>query len=158
MTAFFDSTVHSVWRTTTFSTRTTRTTRLSHDYAGSLTKKASDIFLSPLNKMQKSTGQFTLSGGQAPSPLVRLVRLDSITRSLFPTRQARKFLSPLNEMQMSTRTTRLPLHGVPCQQDKPQNFYRSLNEMQMSTPQFILSTRIMSTALDNPLLNWIYYI
>ena len=33
-------------------------------------------FLSLLNEMQKSTRQFTLSSGQALSPLVRLVRLD----------------------------------------------------------------------------------
>ena len=39
------------------------------------TKQASK-FISPFNEMQKSTGQFTPSGGQALSPLVRLVRLD----------------------------------------------------------------------------------
>ena len=77
------------------------------------------FFIERRDKMQKSTGQFTQSGGQALSPLVRLVRLGSITRSPLPTRQARKFLSPLNEMQMSTG-------------------------------KFTLSTRIMSTVLENP--------
>ena len=46
----------------------------------------------------------------------------NFTRSPLPTRQARKFLSPLNQMQKSTG----------------------------QFTQFTLSTRIMSTVLDNP--------
>ena len=66
---------------------------------GLLQKRQATKFLSPLKEMQKSTGQFNLSSGQALSPLVQL---DSITWSSLPIRQARKFLSPLNEMQKST--------------------------------------------------------
>ena len=121
-----------------------------------------------------STRQFTLSGGQALSPLVQLVRLDSITRSLLPTRQARKFLSPFNEMQLSTRQltlsggqalsplvrlVRLDYHYTESLANKTSHkISKSSNEMQMSTRQFTLSTRIMSTVLDSPLLKLIGYI
>ena len=109
-------------------------------------------FLSPLNEMQMSTRQFTQSGEQAFSPLVRLVRLDSITQSLLPTRQAGKFLSPLKEMQMSTRQftlsggqelsplVRLDYHTrglLPTRQAT--KFLSPLNEMQTSTRRFSLS-------------------
>ena len=124
------------------------------------------FFIERRDKMQKSTGQFTQSGGQALSPLVRLVRLGSITRSPLPTRQARKFVSPLNEMQMSTRQFTLsggqaisPLVRLvrldsitrsPLPTRQARKFLSPLNEMQMSTRQFTLSTRIMSPVLDNP--------
>ena len=47
-------------------------------------------FQSPFNQMQKSTGQFTPSCGQALSPLVRLVRLDYLYTESFANTTSQK--------------------------------------------------------------------
>ena len=79
-------------------------------------------FLNPLNEMQMSTRQFTLSSGHA---------------STFSTRTA--------------RTTRLPLHGVSYQQDKLENFQVPLMRCQNPLDNLLRPLGIMSTVWDNPL-------
>ena len=79
-------------------------------------------FLNPLNEMQMSTRQFTLSSGRA---------------STFSTRTA--------------RTTRLPLHGVSYQQDKLENFQVPLMRCQNPLDSLLRPLGIMSTVWDNPL-------
>ena len=74
---------------------------------GLLPTKQATKFPSLLNEMQKSTRQFTLSGGQALHEhfVHSYGSYDSttITRGLLPTKQATKFLSLPNEMQKSAR-------------------------------------------------------
>ena len=121
--------------------------------------------LSSLNDMHLLTGQI-MSGKQALSPLDMYESYNCAlnTRSVLPTRQASKFLcdsicrldsslclADEHFLKLYGSYDSTTIHGVSANKTSDK-ISKSPNEMQKSTRQFTLSTRIMSTVLDNPLI------